>query len=742
MKKTTKQIIGLSLAAFSCGALAAVLPALNANVASAEETGVFKIADGASIRYQSKEGRPQGLRFLALMSKDVKDGMVGKNFGFVISRANQFDEFEAACQVGETPDYLSMTYKTAVEVAITAESVNTYFYEGKDGFDGYWCANIVINMNTENGDTEELFTERTYSAVAYYENADESGRVYTTNRQERSIQEVASKLYLSGDSDWSKVKAAYADIGTEKTPFLLAQSGTNAYKNLVRQATDMPDFSKDYYFELTENVFVEKVLSQDENFQGTFVATEYTETVPTGMVYDGTDASAITVSAKGWNNTTLPGLVTKEFDETVKFDEKSNGSAKITIRAGEKLDENYDVGIANAYIGVVPEFSNTYYQNLLDNGYNHVVIRYMVANDPVCPISVSADYNKEGTEHYKQDGSLLSGVTYSLYVEKNYNTNTWFERVVPISSTSFNPLSDYFFRIQNIPSNKAVCIYIDNIYFAKSAGEYNTQVLEMEQNSQYTVEKADAYNVTESYTANGAAVTPENGVFAIEKGYYTASFRAYNRYGVAKAEMVTKVNENSTCEEIALFTEENYAERISCTGVSALNSTNPTGSVSISYDSDFGGVKLFPSLTNGWFDLSVKISESVEYYTYLKEQGFKYITFKIGCDYQQFVLQSLNSSSLQTHPGNVAANGSGWGASCIISTVTQNEGAEDTITYTKSVAWWGPGSRGYSTRSILIDDLIAQCKDGNFAFLRVLKQNYDISLYLAGIYATKDAVIV
>ena len=733
MKQKTKNLIALSLTATFCGALAAVAMFTNVAKVSASTAPIFKMANGASIRYTSEEGKKEGLRFLVLADETTKNAIVESGtFGVIISSAEDFANIDG--------DYLNhldqLNYETTKELTDPTK-IEEMFYEGRDEYLGYWCANIVINMGTN--DMEENFTKRTYSAVAYYPTATDT-YAYTENRQERSIQNVASKVYMQGDDDWANVKNTYSGIGTETTPFLVSQSGDNAYKTLIRQVGNDADFSKGYYYELTENVFVEKVLSQDENFQGTFVDTEYTETVPTGMVYDGTDASAITVSAKGWNNTNLPGLITKEFDKTVKFDEKSNGSAKITIRAGEKLDENLDVGIANAYIGVAPEFSNAYYQNLLDNGYNHIVIRYMVANDPVCPITISADYNKEGTEHYKQDGSLLSGAKHSLYVEKNYYTNTWFERVVPISFTSFSPLNDYFIRIQNIPSNKAVCIYIDNIYFAKSAGEYNTQVLEMEQNSQYAVEKADAYNVTESYTANGAAVTPESGVLAIEKGYYTASFRAYNRYGVARAEMVTKVNETSTCAEIALFTEENYAEKISCTGVSALSSTTPTGSVSISYE--FGGVKLYPSLKTGWFDLSVKISESVEYYTYLKEQGFKYVTFKIGCDYGEFVLQSLNSPSLQTHPGNILAKGSDWGASCIISTVTQNEGAEDTIAYSKSVAWWGPGNRGYSTRSILIDDLIAQCKDGNFTFLRVLKQNYDISLYLAGIYATKDGKIV
>ncbi len=259
MKKRTKSIIGLSLATLACGAVAAVLPVASAS-AETPETGVFKIADGASIRYQSLEGRPEGLRFIALMSEDVKEALVGKNFGFIVSREDQFDKLEAATEEGATPDYLSMANKSTAEVAITAENIDEKIYEGEDEYAGYWCANIVINMNTQEGTSEtvESFMERTYSAVAYYENADETNRVYTTNRQERSIQEVSSKLYLSNDEDWENVKGVYT-VGTESTPLLLAQNGKNAYSKLVSMVkAETVDSTLKFAF--AENVVAEELL--------------------------------------------------------------------------------------------------------------------------------------------------------------------------------------------------------------------------------------------------------------------------------------------------------------------------------------------------------------------------------------------------------------------------------------------------------------------------------------------------
>lgn len=261
MKKRTKSIIGLSLATLACGAVAAVLPVASAS-AGTSETGVFKIADGASIRYQSVEGRPEGLRFIALMSEDVKKSLVdkNKNFGFIVSREDQFDELEAKTAEGATPDYLSMANKSTTEIAITAENIDEKIYEGEDEYAGYWCANIVINMNTQedSSETEEDFMERAYSAVAYYENKDGSNRVYTTNRQERSIQEVSSKLYLSNDEDWENVKGVYT-VGTESTPLLLAQNGKNAYSKLVSMVK-AETVDSTLKFALAEDVVAEELL--------------------------------------------------------------------------------------------------------------------------------------------------------------------------------------------------------------------------------------------------------------------------------------------------------------------------------------------------------------------------------------------------------------------------------------------------------------------------------------------------
>ena len=212
MKKRMKGILAMSLTATACGALALAAPAMQetqrAGATATNYTNVFAMADGASIRYQNTAGKPQGIRFIVTVSDDVLQNEIMDNyFGFVVHREDKFDD------VADN-HYANMEGGMKSElVQITEANVGEYFYEGEDEYEGLWCANVVINQG-ENTDTDEGFMERTYSAVAYYTSESAisdnvASYTYTTNRQERSVQQVASMLYMAGDSDWASVKEVF-----------------------------------------------------------------------------------------------------------------------------------------------------------------------------------------------------------------------------------------------------------------------------------------------------------------------------------------------------------------------------------------------------------------------------------------------------------------------------------------------------------------------------------------------------
>ena len=610
MKKTAKQIIGLSLAAFSCSALAAVLPTFNVNTASAE-TGVFKIADGASIRYQSKEGRPEGIRFIVLMSEDMKTQMIGKNFGFVISQADQFDAFESA---NETPDYLNMQYKTTAEVSITAENVGTYIYEGKDEYAGWWCANVVINMNTENGDTEELFSERTYSAVAYYENADETGRVYTTNRQERSIQDVASKLYLSDDEDWTNVKGVYEKIGTTTTPILVAQSGKNAYNNLLDKCDEG---EVDYTFELSENIIAETDLTNGEttNFKGDLNKGSYTVSSPEGYILDGTSAADIVAKNK------KSGFSAEvSFDETVKYDSQSNGSYKIVATTPETLEETETVTF-----NLAPAYRAGYYNNLED--YKYVAIRYMVES-----------YEVEGTTSFGyldrvsgktcemniyRGGSMVvnKASTYLFWGNGEFKTASvigeWAEILLDVNifKTVYNGEAVDLFKFQvNKDSKWNFTMYIDNIYAVKGEATGDTMSYV---DKGYSLENSE--DISQSLTYNGNAI--ENVATLENNGIYVQKKFVRNYYG-------TSDNTYYVGNAVVDYDVANFSAYNNKSESYDFICTKETDGIKLTATENSKSEKA-PNATG----FVVKTLYDKTYYEQLKDRGYEYITYECTLAY-------------------------------------------------------------------------------------------------------------
>lgn len=443
MKKNWKKrslIACSAVAALSLG-VAFAFPKTEDVSADVAQTNVFTFADGASIRYTSEAGKDIGLRFIALMSEDVKNNIVNSEatLGFVVSRADQFDGVS---------DYINMTNANKASVVISSANVEEYIYEGKDEYAGYWCANVVINKSAT--DEVEDFTQRSYSAAAYYQVGNDI--VYASNMQERSIQLVASRVMLSGDQDWSKVAVAYPSVGTEKTPFVVEADGKNSYENMVGKVANGESF-EGKYFQLTENVATQTLLT--DQFKGTLekgsykavelsqlytsnheitdvyavnksvdlagkVSAEFGELTYTVKNSDGepvsvvdnaftpTEAGKYTVSAQveayapktftieTADNKYVDGLV---FDGNTESEVSITNqmSSKYNMTASFENDVKYDADSNGSYkleysnvsgsasggwnfmsVNVKPAFSKEYYSALKANGYTDVAIRFMI----------------------------------------------------------------------------------------------------------------------------------------------------------------------------------------------------------------------------------------------------------------------------------------------------------------------------------------------------------------------------
>ena len=427
MKKRMKGILAMSLTATACGALALAAPAMQetqrADATATNYTNVFAMADGASIRYQNTAGKPQGIRFIVTVSDDVLQNEIMDNyFGFVVHREDKFDD------VADN-HYANMEGGMKSElVQITEANVGDYFYEGEEEYEGLWCANVVINQGDENTDTDEGFMERTYSAVAYYTSESAisdnvASYTYTTNRQERSVQQVASMLYMAGDSDWASVKEVYA-VGTESTPMLVAQSGDNAYSKLVEMVT-AGTVDSTLKFALGENVVVEEKLpdtftnlvASDKTAydSATFYTVNHavTEVYSTNAAIDLTDKvsaefGTVTYAVKNSKGVAVPV-------ENNAFTTDAAGKYTVTAKVDGYLDTAFEVEVAdNKYAdGLILDGTST--EDLLTSATSKNATTGVWEESPAVEMSASFDenmkYDSESNGSYKIEYKMKENVT-------------------------------------------------------------------------------------------------------------------------------------------------------------------------------------------------------------------------------------------------------------------------------------------------------------------------------------------
>ena len=444
-KKSIMFLLVMAVLCFACS-LFMIFPI--GNTAYASNT-VFEMVDGASVRLRNEENAPMGIRFCVQINATTKSDIVGKEFGFVISRADQFN--------GVT-EYVDMENASKWSYDITSENVNDYFYEYVDESNNtYYRANVVIYKGAN--DSENDFIQRVYSAVAFY--TDGTGYVYAKNIPARSVQQVASTAYFKDSAIFEGVQAAYTAIGTDTVPVLVSNDGDTAYASL--EAKIAAGETAGISFALTENVVVEEkidgvsfadngysVYTVDEFYTVNHAVTsvystntavslagkvsavsgEVTYTVKdasgadvtvTDNSFTPTAAGKYTVTAKVGDyigktftietaaNAYADGLILDgtsaedvitsitgsgaadaqmnvTFDATKKYDAASNGSYKIEYKLADGVDAVS--ASVNMNMQISPAFSKAYYQALKADGYTNVAIRIFI-EEIICDTSGS-----------------------------------------------------------------------------------------------------------------------------------------------------------------------------------------------------------------------------------------------------------------------------------------------------------------------------------------------------------------
>ncbi len=622
MKKRMKRIIGLSVLALAFSATAAVLPLANDTAKADTPTGVFEIADGASIR----TGNPIGIRFIVKMSSDVKDKIVNNNykFGFVAGREDSFD--------GVT-EYVNMTNGLKSEaVEITSDNVLDYFYEGSDDYAGYWCANVVINMGAN--DNVNSFVKRTYSAVAYY--TDGTSYEYSANRQERNVQTVASRVYLSGNTLWDNVKNVYGNLGSAEVPLLVEQDGYNAYNNLLDKCDED---GAEYHFALTENVIAETDLStadKDETgFKGAFVANEFAVSSPEGYVLDGTDASDIQVATVYEDYT-----ATISFDNDVKYDGASNGSYKIEAKTNT---EGGLEALETLSFNLKPVYRSGYYQKLQElqeNGYTHIAIRYMMEkfdySGTVRFNYISSSGEDEMAIYYdgskivnKSPNNTTPNGSYTFWQSEmsRVPTGAWAEMVLDITKftdTYKDEAMSLFHLVVNSSSSLDMVMYIDNIYAVKgeATATQATSIKKINDEVDLSTLTADTGITNAIFTAelDGQTVAvADNKLKIAEYGVYSVDIKDRTLYGSIQQDFMAQGT-------VASFVSKNFAAKhiINSSGATTNYTPTKTADGKIVLSSDGAGKVTGVSMTT----YAVQTVGDAAYYTALQTAGYKYITYE------------------------------------------------------------------------------------------------------------------
>lgn len=486
---------------------------------------------------------------------------------------------------------------------------------------------------------------------------------------------------------------------------------------------------------------------------------------PNGLITDTADSATFSASIDSYS---VP-----ESGEAYRNQEELLENANVTLTHSEET--YYGEGNGSTHIAVEfpencktftcdisykPEFDVEYYRSLQQAGYEDIVVRMKVEHSNP---NLEKEWNLWGLYPFKGDQSTIPVAVYNTEGEKvvekpstfvAWNNDLeklngeWMEMVLPLSQfiSRYNASGMTLFKYKvNAPyavknGDKEVKfdnmfgtlnVYIDNVYVGKPLHAENAELTEKTPGSVYSLSEvsvgtdtADLDEVINTVSVNGKKVVAENGELTLsEDGVYSVARRARNRYGVAKTRLavVDTKNINTTlraCDSVSGLT---------ASAVYNENSTSVVGDVQITYDETQGAVKAVSQRNtyNVYYDLLVETAYSKEYFEYLrsKTDEYKYVTVKVGIPVNT---NAFISTGAQSHRNHFNSTTSG---------VWLNDGGE--LKQINKVSYWESGI-DWLEISVSIDDFIANMNGNTAKLFRLFTAGSDITLYIDGIYLTKD----
>ena len=461
--------------------------------------------------------------------------------------------------------------------------------------------------------------------------------------------------------------------------------------------------------------------------------------------------------------------VSTSFDETAKFDESSNGSTKISVVYAESC-QPFDVPIS-----IKPKFGKSYYQSLANGGYEYIAVRMKLVDgaDELENYGLLYFSGDNGTSlsfrRVSQAGELSPvGTDTAIWSGTGYQRSGWgwFELLLPIQSfiTTYGE-NVQLFKLRTFASvtgdkdgvttfkgnNGGLDIYIDNIYAAKALDGVNVERQELKTTqAQFSLSELQIQDVADidglniNYTVDDRAEPfPEETLSFTEEGEYKLEVRARNRYGKRTAEIV--VGDNYTLpSSYGIVKEFASVGDVTVSEISAVNTSGGGAQATVTYTTDVkyddensaGSICVSGIRNNTWADISVKPTGSKAYYQFLKENGYSYVTVRIG------LIAAGNDNAVYLHAGG-ATN---LHQNTAVSTVQRYDPATGGLknlggSNGQLYKWLSVGAEWWAEVSVPIDEFLASYDKRSTPILRVFGAYSNSDIYLDGVYITKNGTL-
>ena len=483
---------------------------------------------------------------------------------------------------------------------------------------------------------------------------------------------------------------------------------------------------------------------------------------------DEENAVALATAQETRDNLSLQqsAQVSISFDETAKFDKNSNGSTKISVGYGMNC-QPFDVPIS-----IKPQFGKSYYQSLADGGYEYIAVRMKLVDgvDALDNYGLLYFNGDNGTSvtyrRVSQAGEVFTSATdTAIWSGTGYQRSGWgwFELLLPIQSfiatygeevqlfklRTFASVTGYKNGTTKFTGNNgSIDIYIDNIYAAKALDGENVartalkgENFDLSELKFEDVLDIDGFNF--DYKVDGVAETFNGATTVLDwEGDYALEIRARNRYGLRKAQVVVGDNYELPTS-YGIVKQFATAGDITVSKISAVTTSNGATQATVSYSTSVkyddvnsaGSICISGIQTNTWADIFVKPTGSKAYYQFLKDNGYNYVTVRMG------LVATSNDNALYLYAGGATNLHQNSGTSTVKRYDAQDNNLKPLNSTGELYKWLAVGAEWWVEISVPIDEFLASYNKQGTPILRVFGAYSNSDIYLDGVYVTKNGTI-